>query len=202
MRAFLLNGSPRTEGSTNLLLDNLESLLVAHEFEVEQVCAMNLLSEMETPFCTHCSSVCQGTCYRDTAVEDFFQRLPAADCLVAASPVYFGTVSAQIKALWDLSRKTRSERGLLYTVGAALAVGGGRFGGQETTIRAIHDMMFIQGMIIAGDSSSSGIGHQGVAAEDPASEDANAQKRLRILAEALSDVAEATRDMRQSARKK
>ena len=201
MRAFLLNGSPRTDGSTSSLLDNLESRLVAREFEVEQFRAMDLLADVETPFCTHCTSDCQGACYRDTAVEDFFQRLPGADCLVAASPVYFGTVSAQLKALWDFGRKTRTERGLLYTVGAALAVGGGRFGGQETTIRAIHDMMSIQGMIITGDSSNSGIGHQGVAAQDPASEDANAEKRLRILAEALSDVSEATRDLRQSARK-
>ncbi len=200
MKAFLLSGSPRADGSSVAMLDLLEDSLREQSFAVERYSALDLLREMDEPFCTHCSSVCDGRCYADTAVEDFFRGLPRADCLVIASPVYFGTVSAEIKALWDLGRKIRSERGLLYTVGAALAVGGGRFGGQETTIRALHDMMFIQGMIVVGDSSGDGIGHQGVAAQDPAAGDAKAAGRLEILAAGLADVSRATARLRAEVR--
>lgn len=200
MKAFLLNGSPRVDGSSAAMLDLLEDLLEERGFVAERYSALQLLREMDEPFCTHCASVCEGRCYADTPVEDFFRRLPRADCLVLASPVYFGTVSAEIKALWDLGRKIRSERGLLYTVGAALAVGGGRFGGQETTIRALHDMMFIQGMIVVGDSSGDGIGHQGVAAQNPAAGDAKAAGRLKILADALTDVSHATARLRAKVR--
>ncbi len=196
MKAILLNGSPRKDGSSAHLLEVMAKKLSERECHTITRSALDLLSELETPFCTHCSRVCEGQCYRGTAVEEFYDLVPQVDCLVVASPVYFGTVSAEVKALWDLGRKIRSEKGLLYTVGAGIATGGGRFGGQETTIRAIHDMMFIQGMIVVGDSSPGGIGHQGVAASDPATGDQNAEKRLEIMAEAVADVSWATRELR------
>ncbi|MFP4199789.1 MAG: flavodoxin family protein [Clostridia bacterium] len=202
MKAFLLNGSPRTDGSSAAMLDLLEDLLQERGFVVEGYSALELLREMDEPFCTHCSSVCDGRCYDGTAVEEFYRQLPQVDCLVLASPVYFGTVSAEIKALWDFGRKIRSERGLLYTVGAALAVGGGRFGGQETTIRALHDMMLIQGMIVVGDSSGDGIGHQGVAAQSRAAGEAAVADRLKILADALDGVSHSTADLRAAERAK
>ncbi len=200
MRAYIINGSPRTQGGSAQLLDLAAEAFRARDFSVEQRSALDLLSALDTPFCTHCSPTCVGECYAQTAVEDFYRQLPEADCMLVASPVYFGTVSAELKALWDFGRRTRSDSGLLYTVGGALAVGGGRFGGQETTLRAIHDMMLIQGMIVVGDSSEAGIGHQGVAAQDPGAEDHNARKRLDILVDAMADVSRATRDLRRRVR--
>jgi len=60
-----------------------------------------------------------------------FQKLAQADALIIGSPVYFGTVSAQLKGFWDKSRKLRTALALLNTVGAAVTTGGARFGGQE-----------------------------------------------------------------------
>ena len=43
-----------------------------------------------------------------------------------------------------------------------------RFGGQETTIKAIHDLMLVQGLIIVGDGHRDfDSGHQGACAQRP-----------------------------------
>lgn len=196
MRVFLLNGSPRPEGDTQALLELLEHSFRAGGAEPELIHAARLLEDLDPPYCTHCSRACPGACYRGSALEAFFGRLAGADALVVASPVYFGTVATPLKAWWDFTRRLRSERTLLYTVGAALAVGASHFGGQETTIRAIHDMMLIQGMILVGDSSPDSVGHQGVGFEGPPGEDTRARSRLDHLARAVLAVAGATADLR------
>jgi len=194
---LLLNGSSNSDGNTYDMIKHLEEIMAcSSESFCETVQVNNILEELDTPYCTVCSASCEGKCYRDTSLDDLFTRMKSADAIVAGSPVYFGTVSAPLKSLWDMTRKLRADGDLLYTVGAALSVGGGRFGGQETTVRAIHDMMFIQGMILVGDSSSKGIGHQGVCAAQPFSEDNFAHKRLEIMAEAVLEVCKATRDLR------
>ena len=91
-----------------------------------------------------------------------FDLLRRADGILLGSPVYFGTVSAQLKSFWDKTRLLRREKYLINVVGGALAVGGSRFGGQETTLRALQDMMLCQGMIVVGDAHlEEDAGHQG-----------------------------------------
>lgn len=196
MRAILLNGSPRKDGNTRYLLDLLESQLRERGVSTRVVDVYSVLSDLDVPFCTACASVCTGACYEDTRLESLFSEMEGVDILVAGSPVYFGTVSAPLKSLWDMTRRLRSSGGLLYTVGAAVSVGGGRFGGQETTLRAVHDMMFIQGMVVVGDSAEGSVGHQGVCAAGPAAEDPLVQERLEALAEGLTAVAGSTRELR------
>ncbi len=196
LRAILLNGSPREDGNTRYLLEALLSRLQERGVKTRLVDVYSVLSDLDVPFCTACASVCTGTCYEGTGLESLFSEMEGVDILVAGSPVYFGTVSAPLKSLWDMTRRLRSLEGLMYTVGAAIAVGGGRFGGQETTLRAVHDMMFIQGMVVVGDSAPGSVGHQGVCAAAPAEDDPGVQQRLDALAGGLTAVAGATRTLR------
>ena len=111
--------------------------------------------------------------------------LEDAAALVLGSPVYFGTVSAQLKALWDKTRAIRTRRSLVGKPAAAVSVGAARFGGQETTLKALHDMLLIQGMSIVGEGTDDAdAGHQGVCAQKPAAEDSYALERARILGKA------------------
>jgi len=72
--------------------------------------------------------------------------------IVVGSPVYFGCVSALCKAFLDRSVVFRkSQFALAGKVAGALAVGGGRNGGQELVLRQIHTALMGQGMIVAGD---------------------------------------------------
>ena len=78
-----------------------------------------------------------------------------------------------------------------------MTTGGARFGGQETTLRALHDMMLVQGMILVGDGhASADAGYHGCGSQAPASGDANAVMRLEILTHRVVEVARATSVLR------
>ena len=198
MRVIGLNGSPREKGSTAYLLDRALKTARQEGAEAELIHLQPLLQEQKYPFCRACSSPCSGACYRGSSLEQVFQDMARADALIIGSPVYFGTVSAQLKGFWDKSRKLRAAQALLNTVGAAMTAGGARFGGQETALRALHDLMLVQGMILVGDGhDTADAGHQGCCAQSPASDDENAIMRAEILARRVVEVARVTSVLRQ-----
>ncbi|MCG0277536.1 MAG: flavodoxin family protein [Thermanaeromonas sp.] len=192
-----INGSPRKAGSTAFLVQ--EGLKAASSKGAQTVLihVADVLADQKQPFCTHCSSPCQGLCFRGKRLEEAYSLLRQADGILLGSPVYFGTVSAQLKAFWDKSRLLRKEKALLNVVGAAVAVGGSRFGGQETTLKALFDMMLVQGMMIIGDGyQDHDCGHHGGCSQAPAVEDEFARERVRILGLRLAEVAAATMSLR------
>lgn len=191
-----LNGSPKKKGNTAVLLTKVLETAVSLGAETKTINVQDVLSSVETPFCIACSSPCLGRCYRGTELEEALALIGEADALVLGSPVYFGTVSAQLKSFWDRTRRLRTEQLLRNTVGAAVSVGGARFGGQETTIKALYDMMIIQGMVIVGDNNRAAPGHHGVCAQKPSASDKNALKRAAILGECIVEAAAATRGLR------
>ncbi len=93
---------------------------------------------------------------KDTTTDD----LANADGIIIGSPVYFGTVSAEVKDLIDRSVSVR--RKLKDKVGAAFTTSGHITGGKEITLLTILSAMLIHQMIIVGDPIEAG-GHFGVA---------------------------------------
>ncbi len=73
----------------------------------------------------------------------------AADGIIAGSPVYFGTMAAELKAVFDKFVGVRAR--MSGKVGAAFATAGDASGGKETTMLSIIQAMLIYGMIIVGD---------------------------------------------------
>lgn len=187
-----VNGSPDREGSTAFLV--AEVLKGCRELgaRTELIQVMDALEDQERPYCVACSTPCPGTCHQDPNLADAYDLLREADGLVVGSPVYFGTVSAPLKAFWDKSRNLRGEKVLVNKPAGAVSVGAARFGGQETTVRAIHDVLLVHGMHIVGDgSAASGAGHQGVYAQRPAEEDTYALERAGVMAEGLVEAVKA-----------
>ncbi|MCF8105821.1 MAG: NAD(P)H-dependent oxidoreductase [Desulfohalobiaceae bacterium] len=88
--------------------------------------------------------------------EDFL----SADGLIAGSPVYFGSMAAEMKQVVDglISIRKKMEG----KMGAAFATSGDATGGKETTMFSILQAMLICGMVITGDPLSA-TGHYGVA---------------------------------------
>lgn len=82
------------------------------------------------------------------------------DGIIAGSPVYFGTMTAEIKGVFDSYVGIRNNMG--DKVGAAFATCADPSGGKETTIMSIIQAMLIYGMIIVGDPLDA-TGHYGVA---------------------------------------
>lgn len=88
--------------------------------------------------------------------DDFLE----SEGVIAGSPVYFGTMAADLKRVIDefIGVRKRMEG----KVGAAFATGGDTSGGKETTMMSIIQAFLIYGMIIMGDPISA-TGHYGVA---------------------------------------
>ncbi len=80
--------------------------------------------------------------------------------IIAGSPVYFGTMASELKAVFD--RFVGIRRKMSDKIGAAFATSGDSSGGKETTIFSIMQAMFIYGMIVVGDPMDA-TGHYGVA---------------------------------------
>ncbi|MDN5344877.1 MAG: hypothetical protein PWQ18_989 [Clostridia bacterium] len=193
-----LNGSPKKEGNTAFLVREGLAAAAAAGAETALIHVAEALADQKQPFCTQCSNPCQGACFRHTRLEEAYDLLRRADGVLLGSPVYFGSVSAQLKALWDKSRLLRKEKALLNVIGAGVTVGNSRFGGQETTLKALFDMMLIQGMMIVGDGFlAADCGHQGSCGQAPAAGDEFAIQRVRITGQRLAEVAAATMTLRQ-----
>lgn len=80
--------------------------------------------------------------------------------LIAGSPVYFGTMAAELKAVFDKYVHLRKK--MENKVGAAFATSADPSGGKETTIMSIIQALLIYGMIVVGDPMDA-TGHYGVA---------------------------------------
>jgi multimeric flavodoxin WrbA len=146
-----INGSPNKKGNTACLLQEALGQCQEMGAKGQIIDCQTVLKEQKTPFCVACSSPCSGKCYKDTSLEKAYALMAQADALIVGSPVYFGSPSAQLKAFWDKGRQLRSEKKLINVVGGAVTSGRSRFGGQEPTLRTIHDMLLVQGMIVVGD---------------------------------------------------
>ncbi len=197
MFILALNGSPRREGNTAAMLSAALGEAEAEGARTRLIQVYESLSGVKIPFCLYCSTPCRAGCYKNTGLADVFELMRQADGILLGSPVYFGTVSAQLKSFWDKTRLLRSEKSLINVVGGALAVGASRFGGQETTVRALQDMMLCQGMIVVGDGHpDDDAGHLGACAQQPSLEDDFGLKRSVILAKRVMEVAKATAGLR------
>ncbi|MBL7151857.1 MAG: NAD(P)H-dependent oxidoreductase [Candidatus Omnitrophica bacterium] len=97
---------------------------------------------------------------KDTAPDDLLKF----DTIVIGSPTYYGTMSAEIKKLFDESVKFHGK--LEGKVGAAFSSSANIGGGNETTILDILSAMLIHGMIIRGDSQGDHYGPVAIGAPD------------------------------------
>jgi len=82
-------------------------------------------------------------------MQSLYPLLEEATAYIFATPVYNGGISAQIKAVIDRTRalSARNKNAFRNKVGAAIAVGGDRSGGQELAIQQIITFYTLNGVI-------------------------------------------------------
>jgi len=83
-----------------------------------------------------------------------------AQGIIAGSPVYFGSMAAPLKQVFEKFVSTR--RKMEGKIGAAFTTSGDATGGKETTIMSILQAFLIYGMVVTGDPLAA-TGHYGVA---------------------------------------
>jgi NAD(P)H dehydrogenase (quinone) len=107
----------------------------------------------------------------DVTKDDFV----AADGVIAGSPVYFGTMAAELKEVFEKCIGAR--RKMEGKIGAAFATSGDPSGGKETTLMSIIQALLIYGMVIVGDPLDA-TGHYGVSCVGAPDRDASMNAAL------------------------
>ncbi len=162
MKIVGICASPRKEKSTHFLLQEClaevgnNSAALNKKIETELID----LAGLDIGGCIACGKCKKGVqCSQDDDFQQIIPRLsdPLVKGIVLATPVYMGSMSSQAKAFLDRSVLFR-RNGFLFKnlIGAVLAVGGSRNGGQELTIQAVQAAMMIHDMIIVGDGQHFG----------------------------------------------
>ena len=107
----------------------------------------------------------------DVTKDDFV----AADGIIAGSPVYFGTMAAELKTVFEKCIGVRKK--MEGKIGAAFATSGDPAGGKETTLISIIQALLIYGMVIVGDPLDA-TGHYGVSCTGSPDRDASLNAAL------------------------
>lgn len=150
MKVVGINGSPRQEGNTAILIQTVFSELNQKGIETELI----HLAKKTIKGCTACWSCMtqkNGKCVMsDDYFNDCFEQMVAADGIILGSPVYSAGVTSQIKAFIDrASVVLAANKGLLkHKVGASVIAvrRGGAISAFDTLTHFLHSKeMFLVG---------------------------------------------------------
>lgn len=187
MKVLGVNGSARKDGNTALLLAEVFAPLEAAGHD----CEMMQLAHKRVHGCTAC-----GRCGEDRGgncvgiiddANEVIAAMVAADAVLLASPVYFGDVTPELKALIDRAgMSTRNGGELLKRKVGAAVVAVRRAGGMHA-FDTINHFFFITQMVVPGSSYwNIGMGRDIGAVES----DAEGMRTMRDLGENMAWVLE------------
>ncbi len=153
--------SPRTRGNTEILVQ--VSLAKAQEEGVE-IELVTLAGKTISP-CDACYSCRKtGECHIKDDMQDIYTKLLAADGIIFGTPVYFGSVSAQAKALIDRTTVFSAKRELRNkAVGAVVTL---RRTGGISALAVFNGFSTSQKMVIVGRALGFGGQEKGAVKKD------------------------------------
>ncbi|MCX5667862.1 MAG: flavodoxin family protein [Candidatus Omnitrophica bacterium] len=98
-----ISGSPKVNGLTSLLLDKALLGAKASGAHTEKI----ILNDLNFKACQECGGCGEtGVCILDDDMRPIYEKLAKADAVIAASPIYFGNITAQLKAMIDRCHST------------------------------------------------------------------------------------------------
>ena len=98
-KVLILSSSPRRDGNSDTLCNEFMRGAIESGNEAEKV----FLRDKTIHYCTGCStcSLHRKPCPQKDDAAEIIEKMVAADVIVMATPVYFYTMSAQMKTLID-----------------------------------------------------------------------------------------------------
>lgn len=98
MKILGINGSPRTGGNTDVLLEIALSRAKENGAEVEKV----MLNKMNISGCQECENArTDGSCIVSDDMQLLYGKIYESNVIILASPVFFGSLTAQTKTMID-----------------------------------------------------------------------------------------------------
>ena len=159
MKILGICGSPREGASEYLLKRALNELEKEDSFETTFIS----VKDKDISPCTHCNECAEtmGKCSISDDMDEIYKALREADGIIMASPIHFGSISAQLKAVIDRCQAMIMEDLDIFKnkVGISIVVGGDRSGGQELAIQQINTFYLLNKIIpVSGGSFGANLG--------------------------------------------
>ena len=177
MNVLMINGSPRPKGNTARALAEMASIFTQEDIQVETV-RVGSDAVRGCIACGRCAKA--GKCVFDDVVNELAPKFEAADGLVVAAPVYYGSANATVIAVLDrLFYSTHFDKTM--KVGAAVSVA--RRGGLTATWDELNKYFGISGMPIASGQYWNGV-HG--AAPGESEQDLEGLQQMRTLAQNMA----------------
>lgn len=93
-----INGSPRIGGNTDILLDKSLGGARLKGAETEKI----ILNKLKFSPCQECENTRDdGICIIEDDMQFVYKKIKKADAIILASPIFFGSLSAQMKMMVD-----------------------------------------------------------------------------------------------------
>ena len=143
MKVLIINGSPRLNGNSSRLINEMISIFNKEGVEVDnyQIGSKAIRGCMACNYCYE-----HGECVFKDDVNDLAKRFESADGLVVTSPVYYGSANGSLISLLDrLFYSSRFEK--RFKVGAAFAIA--RRAGTTATFDELNKYFTLSQMPIA-----------------------------------------------------
>ncbi len=152
MNVIAINGSPRKNGNTTILIQTVLNILEKESIDCE---LFHLAGEkiQGCQACDQCKINKNEKCnISDDVVNTCIQKMKHADAIILASPTYFGNVTAEMKALIDRAGRVGRANDYLFKNKIGAAIVSQRRAGAIHTFNSINLFFLLEQMIIPGSS--------------------------------------------------
>ncbi len=150
MYALAINGSPRKNGNTEMLLNAALQPLAAAGWQTELV----TVGGKPVRGCIACGKCWEKKDMRCSAHDDLFNdvftKMATADALILGSPTYFTDVSSEMKAILDRSGYVALANGRVFQGKIGAAVVAVRRAGAVHVFDTINHMFLMNQMLVPG----------------------------------------------------
>lgn len=183
MKVLAINGSPRKNGNTAMLINTVFAELKNEGIETE---TFNLggNSVRGCLACGKCFENKDNRCVIETdVINKVIEKMIEADGIIIGSPTYFANVTTEIKALIDRAGYVGIANGRVFRRKVGAAVVAVRRGGACNTFDAINKFFFINEMIVPGSVYwNFGVGRS----EGQVAEDEEGLNTMRVLGQNMA----------------
>jgi multimeric flavodoxin WrbA len=153
MKVVAINGSPRKEGNTYLLLKTVMSELEAEGIETELIQLADGPPLQGCIACYQCAQRKNMKCAIETdALNEYFAKIQNADGLLLGSPVYFSDITAGMKAFIERCGFIARVNNNAFKRKAGAGVLAVRRAGSNHALASLNYLFLICEMIIPGSS--------------------------------------------------
>ena len=150
MKVVAINGSPRREGNTAILIRYVfrEIEKVGIQTEMVQLAGVRIRGCMA---CFKCGENLDKKCaVKDDPINEYIEKMLDADGIILASPTYFTDVTSEMKALIDRTGMVAKQNDDMFRRKVGAAVIAVRRGGAVHAFDTINHFFFINQMVVPG----------------------------------------------------